>query len=207
MENRSRQAQRSAETRTALLRAARRLFATQGYAGTATEEVVRRARVTRGALYHHFRDKRDLFAAVLDDEQKALAARAAEAATAQAGPWQAMIAAANAFLDGCLDQAVQRIVLIDAPSVLGMEQWREADQRYYLGSMKTLVEAAIAQGVIEQQPIEPLVHIVFGALHEAAMLIARAEDKMAARNAVSGVIGRLFEGLRGHAGPGEAIRS
>jgi AcrR family transcriptional regulator len=188
-----------------LLRAARRLFVTRGYAGTGTEEVVRRARVTRGALYHHFRDKRDLFAAVLDDEQKALAAKAAEAAAAQPGAWQAMIAAADAFLDGCLDQAVQRIVVIDAPSVLGMEQWREADQRHYLGGMKALVEAAIAQGAIEEQPIEPLVHIIFGALHEAAMLIARAEDKMAARDAVSGVIGRLFEGLRGHTAPGHAI--
>ena len=197
METRSRQAQRSAETRTALVRAARRLFAAQGYAGTATEEVVRRARVTRGALYHHFRDKRDLFAAVLDDEQKALAAKAAEAATAQPDPWHAMIAAADAFLDGCLDQAVQRIVLIDAPSVLGLEQWREADQRYYLAGMRAVIEAAIAQGAIEEQPVEPVVHIIFGALHEAAMLIARADDKAAAREAVSGVILRLFEGLRG----------
>ena len=94
----SRQAQHSASTRAALLRVARRLFAEQGYTATATEEVVRRARVTRGALYHHFRDKKDLFMAVLDEEQKKLAAGAAEVAAAQPDPWNALIAGANAFL-------------------------------------------------------------------------------------------------------------
>src|SRR5271167_1101395 len=101
----SRQAQHSAATRGALLRVARRLFAEHGYAATGTEEVVRRARVTRGALYHHFRDKKDLFIAVLDEEQKKLAARASEAGAAQPDPWSAMVAGANAFLDACLDHA------------------------------------------------------------------------------------------------------
>ena len=121
----SRQAQHSASTRAALVRIARRLFAEHGYTGTATEEVVRRAHVTRGALYHHFRDKKDLFMAVLDEEQKKLAVRAMEVAAAQPDPWSAMIASANAFLDACLDHAVQQIVLIDGPAVLGLEQWRE----------------------------------------------------------------------------------
>jgi AcrR family transcriptional regulator len=197
MEIETRQARHSAATRTALLRTARRLFAERGYAGTATEEVVRRARVTRGALYYHFRDKRDLFLAVFDREQKQLAARAAAAAAAEPDPWCAMVAASNAFLDACLDRAVQRIVLIDAPAVLGLEQWREADQGYYLAGIKALIRAAVDRGVIEDQPVEPLAHIINGALNEAAMLIARSEDKAAARRSVSGVVERLFEGLRG----------
>jgi AcrR family transcriptional regulator len=197
MEAPSRQAQRSAETRTVLLRVARRLFATRGYAGTATEEVVRRARMTRGALYHHFRDKQDLFVAVWQQEQQALAARAKEAAAGETDPWRAMVAAANAFLDGCLDPAVQQIVLVDAPAVLGLERWREDDQGYYMAGMKAMIQAAVAQGLIEEQPVEPLAHIIFGALHEAAMLIARSEDKAATRQAISSVVGRLFEGLRG----------
>lgn len=197
MKSANRQARHSAATRAALLRVARRLFASRGYADTPTEELVRQARVTRGALYHHFRDKQALFAAVLDAEQQKLAAAAGAAAAAQPDPWRAMIAASQAFLDGCLDPAVQRIVLIDAPSALGLEKWREADQGYYIDSMKAMVQAALDQGLIERQPVEPVVHIVFGALHEAAMLIARSDDKAAARDSVSGAIERLFAGLRG----------
>jgi AcrR family transcriptional regulator len=193
----SRPAQQSAATRAALLRVARSMFAEHGYAATATEEVVRRARVTRGALYHHFRDKKDLFMAVLDEEQKKLAAQAAEVAMTQPDPWSALIASANAFLDACLDRAVQRIVLLDAPAVMGLERWREADQGYYLANTKAAIEAAIAQGLIQRQPVAPLAHILLGALNEAALLIANADDQAAARREVSGAVERLFTGLRG----------
>jgi AcrR family transcriptional regulator len=191
----SRREENAAATRAALLRVARRLFADEGYAGTATEEIVRRARVTRGALYHHFRDKRDLFLAVLDEEHKKLAAHAREAAAAEPDPWSAIVASSNAFLDACVDRTVQQIVLIDAPAVVGLEK-RDTDEAY-LTSVKELIRAAIAQGLIDDQPVDPLAHIIFGALHEAAMLIARGDDKPAARRSVSGAIGRLFDGLRG----------
>jgi AcrR family transcriptional regulator len=151
--------------------------------------------VTRGALYHHFRDKRDLFLAVLDEEHKKLAAHAREAAAAQPDPWSAIVASSNAFLDACVDRTVQQIVLIDAPAIVGLEK-RDTDEAY-LTSVKELIRAAIAQGLIDDQPVDPLAHIIFGALHEAAMLIARGDDKAAARHSVSGAIGRLFEGLRG----------
>jgi AcrR family transcriptional regulator len=196
MEARSRQAQHSAATRAALIRAARRLFAENGFAGAATEEVVRRARVTRGALYHHFRDKRDLFAAVLDEEQKGLAAKAAAAAAAASDPWRAMLVAADNFLEACLDPAVQRIVLVDAPAVLGPAQFRQSDQGYYLDAVKALVRAAMAQGLIDEQPVDPLAHVIFGAMHEAALLIADADDKAAEKQAVIGVLERLFDGIR-----------
>jgi AcrR family transcriptional regulator len=197
----SRQAQHSASTRAALLRVARRLFAEHGYTATGTEEVVRRARVTRGALYHHFRDKKDLFMAVLDEEQKKLAAKAAEVAAQAPDPWSALIAAANAFLDACLDNAVQQIVIIDAPAVMGLERWREADQSYYLANTKAAIEAAIELGLVERQPVAPLAHIIFGALNEAAMLIAHADDEVSARREMSGTVQRLFEGLRGKPNP------
>jgi AcrR family transcriptional regulator len=193
------QADRSTATRAVLLRVARRLFAERGYAATGTEEVVRRARLTRGALYHHFRDKRDLFAAVLEAEHEMLAAKAGAAAIAAPDPWRAVVAASNAFLDACLDPAVQQIVLIDAPAVLGAAQWREADQRHYLASMKGALEAAVGQGLIERQPVGALAHIILGALNEAALLIAHAGDKVAARGEVREVVDRLFAGLRaGH---------
>lgn len=197
MKNETRQAQRSAATRTALIRVARRLFAERGYAGTATEDVVKRARVTRGALYHHFHDKRDLFAAVLDEEQKKLSAQAMAAASAQSDPWRAIIAGSNAVLDGSADPAVQRIVLIDGPAVLGAAEWRAADHNYFFGALKMLIEAAMAQGLIERQPVDPFAHIMFGALHEAAMLIAQSDDKEAARRSVGAAVERLFANLRG----------
>src|SRR5713101_2324271 len=115
----SRRGKTAAATRAALIKIARKRFADHGYADTATEEVVRRARVTRGALYHHFRDKQDLFKAVLHEEEQRLARKIAETALAQSDPWSQLISGSQAFLDACLDPGVQQIVLIDAPAVLG----------------------------------------------------------------------------------------
>lgn len=192
----SRQAEHSAKTRAALIRVARRLFAQHGYAATPTEELVRRARVTRGALYHHFKDKQDLFKAVYDEEQKKLAERTALAAASAPDAWSALLIGTNASLEACLKPAVHRILFIDAPAVLGLEKWRESDQSYYLDGMKTVVQAAMDQGQIERQPVDPLAHLILGALTEAAMLVAHAEDKDAARRDVSAAVTRLLEGLR-----------
>src|SRR6516165_10537526 len=120
----SRQAENSAATRAALVKVARKLFAERGYTEAATEEVVRRARVTRGALYHHFRDKQDLFRAVLHEEERKLAGTVTAAAATEPDPWRALKAGSEAFLDACLDPAVRQIVLIDAPAVLGWEDYR-----------------------------------------------------------------------------------
>ncbi len=192
----SRQAQHSAQTRTALIRVARRLFARHGYAGTATEEVVRRARVTRGALYHHFKDKQDLFKAAYDEEQLKVAAKCTKAAAKESDPWRALMKANEAFLDACLDPAVQQIVLIDAPAVFGSEGFRQSDESYYLAGLKAAIEASIAAGIIDQQPVGPLAHMIMGAMNEAARLIAHAGDKAAARRDVSAASTRMFEGLR-----------
>ncbi len=128
----SRQVENSAATRAALIKIARKLFADRGYADTATEEVVRRARVTRGALYHHFKDKQDLFKAVLLEEEKRLAAATTAVAARQSDPWRALAAGCDAFLSECLNPAVQRIVLIDAPAVLGWEAYRQIDADHFV---------------------------------------------------------------------------
>ena len=192
----SRQAENSAATRAALLKIARRFFAERGYADTATEEIVRRARVTRGALYHHFKDKQDLFRAVLHEEQSKIAAKGIEAASKETDPWRALMAANEAFLDACLDPAVQQIVLIDAPAVLGSEGFRQSDESYYLAGLKTAIEAAIAARIIEEQPAEPLAHMIMGSMNEAARLIAHASDKKRARREVSASANRMWNGLR-----------
>ena len=191
-----RQAENSAATRNALLRIARKLFAERGYADTATEEVVKRARVTRGALYHHFKDKQDLFRAVLHEEQLRLASKTTEAAAKESDPWRAMLIASDAFLDACLDPAVQQIVLLDAPAVLGAQGWREADQSYYLAGVKAAIQASIDAGIIERQPVDPLAHMILGSFNEAALLIAHAQDKKTARREVSEITNRLWSGLR-----------
>lgn len=192
----SRQTENSAATQAALLKIARRFFTERGYADTATEEIVRRARVTRGALYHHFKDKQDLFRAVLHHEQSKVAAKCAEAAAKESDPWRALTAANEAFLEACLDPAVQQIVLIDAPAVLGAEGFRQSDQSYYLAGLKAAIEAAIAAGIIAELPVEPLAHMIMGSMNEAARLIAHATDKKRARREVSESANRMLNGLR-----------
>ena len=196
MTAKGRQAENSAATRASLLKIARRFFAERGYADTATEEIVRRARVTRGALYHHFKDKQDLFRAVLHEEQSRVAAKCTEAAAKENDPWRALIAANEAFLEACLDPAVQQIVLIDAPAVLGSEGFRQSDESYYLAGLKAAIEAAIAAGIIEPQPVDALAHMIMGSMNEAARLIAHASDKQRARREVSESANRLWNGLR-----------
>ncbi len=189
-------AERSEQTRRVLLDVARRLFAEHGYTATGTEEVVRRAGVTRGALYYHFRDKRHLFQAVVEDLQQELMRQVQDAAAAAADPWQGLRAGLHAFLDACGDRAVQRIVLIDAPSVLGWAVWRELDARYGVGLLRTALQALLDAGLLDPQPIEPLAHMLLGALSEAGMVIAQADDPPAARAAVGASLDRLLRGLR-----------
>src|SRR6185436_8913890 len=129
---------RSDATRSRLIARATRLFATKGYAGTSLDDVVQRARVTKGALYHHFADKRALFAVVFAEEDRRLHDVTMAAAATGATPWDRLREGCHGFLRGCLAPSVQRIVLLDAPAVLGWEQWRDVDG---LAS----IEAGIAQ--------------------------------------------------------------
>jgi AcrR family transcriptional regulator len=193
----SRQAARSEATRAKLIAAARDLFAKRGYAGVGTEEIVKRARVTRGALYHHFADKRDLFRAVHETLEAELVERIA-AALADAGtddPIAAMKVAVSAFLDGTLDAGRARITLIEAPSVLGWAVWREIDARHGLGLASAALEGAMQAGRIERQPVAPLASLFVAALGEAGILVATADDPATMRAEVEGALGSLIDGL------------
>ena len=194
-----RKAERSAQTRRLLLDVARRLFAEHGYAGTATEQVVQQAGVTRGALYYHFRNKQDLFRAVVEDLQEELMQRLLAAAAAETDPWQRLRAGMHAFLDACREPAIRRIVLLDAPSVLGWAAWREIDARYGFGLLRAVLQGLMDAGLLEPQPVEPLAHVLLGALSEAGMVIAQADDVEAARDAVGASLDRLVRGLRADA--------
>jgi AcrR family transcriptional regulator len=189
-------ADRSEATRAALVEAARKLFAERGYAAVATEEIVRAAGVTRGALYHHFAGKKELFEAVYEDVERRLIEQIAASVMSSANPLEALHSGAQAFLDACEDPAVQRIALLDAPSVLGWERWREIGLQYGFGLVQASVQAAMDAGLIEQQPVTPLSHLLLGAIDEGAMLIARAHDGGHTREQVGTSVARLLETLR-----------
>jgi AcrR family transcriptional regulator len=190
--NVNRQASRSASTRAKLIRAARRLFASKGYAAVGTEQIVRRAGVTRGALYHQFSSKEDLFLAVYEQVEQELTERVAATLGEVSSPLDALRAGIRAFLEACRAPEVQRIVLIDAPAVLGWERWREVAERYGLGLIEAVVTAAIEAGEIAELPPELLAHLLMGALDEAALLVVRDPDST---ESVAATLERLLEGL------------
>jgi AcrR family transcriptional regulator len=189
----NRQAERSASTRAKLIKAARTLFARDGYAGVGTEQIVRRAGVTRGALYHQFPAKEDLFLAVYEQVEQELTESVAASLTGSASPFGAMRAGIRVFLDACRAPEVQRVVLIDGPSVLGWERWRAVAEEYGLGLLQAVIRAAVDAGEIAPVAVEPLAHLLMGALDEAALLVVRDPD---ATDAVIATFERLIDGLR-----------
>lgn len=188
------QAERRAITRRALLDAARSLFAEKGYHEAAAEEIVRRAGLTRGALYHHFEDKKDLFRVVVDEMEGEIDEEIEEAERAESGLPEAVMAGYRAFLDAVLDPEMQRTFFLDGPSVLGWE-WREIDARHAVGKIEEGLEALIAAGYMESQPVRPLARLINGALLEASFFVAAAEDPESARDEVWGGMERLLGGL------------
>ena len=189
-------AEQADATRTALGAAARQLFTERGYAATSTTEIVERAGVTRGALYHHFAAKEDLFRAVFEQLEDEVTKHVAKEALTSADPLEQLRRGTRAYLDACIDPAVQRVVLLEGPSVLGWQTWQEIEQRYGYGLVVAGVEAAIGAGLIAAQPVEPLAHVLFGALTEAGMVVARADDPGVARADMEAAMDRLLDGLR-----------
>jgi AcrR family transcriptional regulator len=184
-------------TRDALIRAALELFGKRGYAGVGTEEIVARARVTRGALYHHFADKRDLFRAVFERVEQELVERIGAQMKATEDPWELMIAGMRSFLDACEEPAVKRIALTDAPAVLGWQEWREIDNRHGLGLTRAALQGAVDAKVLRPVAVEPMAHLLVAALTESAFVIAHAEQPRRAREEVEEALVQLIEGLRG----------
>ncbi len=196
METKSTKAEQGEATRAALVRAARELFTEHGYGGVGTEEIVRRAELTRGALYHHFADKKDLFRAVHEqiegEVMEAIGSRMAGAAD----PFELLLVGTRAYLDVCTEPAITRVTLIDAPSVLGWAEWREIDMRYGLGIVMAGLQGGMDAGVLRPQPVRPLAHLMLGAMGEAGMVIANAGDPVAARSEIEPALLGVLEGLR-----------
>lgn len=189
-------AEKHAATRAALLAVARDLFAASGYAGTGTEDVVAQAGVTRGALYYHFADKRALFEAVVEQEAAAILAAIEKAAGNTKTPREALIKGSAAFLDACLAPGTRRIYLIDAPSVIGWQRWREIDARFGTGSLRRGVEAALEELPISKRlSAEALTYLLTGAMNEAALWLAEAKNPAQARKAADAGLNRILDSL------------
>jgi AcrR family transcriptional regulator len=188
------QTERTEATTTALISAARELFAEDGYAATSLDAVVAKAGVTKGALYHHFAGKRELFAAVFAAEQERISAALVAAAGRESDPWDAFEAGCRAFIEICQEPGAQRIFLLDAPTALGWETTRELES----GSLQLMergLERAIDAGRIEDRPVKPLAHLLFGAVCESAMVVARAPDQDEALEEALAELGRLLRSL------------
>jgi AcrR family transcriptional regulator len=183
-------------TNDALVQAALELFTERGYAEVGTEEIVARARVTRGALYHYFRDKRDLFRAVFQRVEAELMERVGAKMGGADNPWDLMLTGMRSFLDACEEPAVKQISLTDAPAVLGWREWREIDNRHGLGLTRAALEGAVSAGVLRPIPVEAMAHLFVAALSEAAFVIAYADRPRKARAEVEEALVQLVEGLR-----------
>jgi len=193
----TRRAEQAEGTRSALIEAARPLFAERGFADVATEEIVAAARVTRGALYYHFEDKRDLFRAVYAEVDRELIQGVAQVALSVEDPWERLIAGCDAFLDACIEPALQRIVFLDAPSVLGWREWHEAaEEASALGVVEFALQSAADAGVVKLSSAGVFAHLILGALNEAGMFIAHSEDPKQARDDVAVAMRELLEGMR-----------
>jgi len=193
-----RRAEHAADTREALIAAARRLFAAHGYDGTGTEQIVAEARVTRGALYHHFRDKADLFRAAMAEAAAEVALRLTDEqlASEAASPLDDIREGVGAFLDVCVGGDFQRIVLLDGPRVLGAEAWDELVDRYGRGLLEEWLARAVQAGDIDAVPAGALARLIIAMLTEAGLAIARAAEPARARAELGAVLDRLLAGLR-----------
>jgi AcrR family transcriptional regulator len=198
MEVKRTQAQRSASTRAALVAAARPLFTEHGYAAVSTDQIATAAGVTRGALYHQFAGKEELFVAVFEQVEQEIVDRlgAGLADVDPTDPVAVLTADIDGWLRVCAEPEVHRIALIEAPAALGWERWREIGRTYGVGLVEFALQSLIDAGVVAPQPVRPLAHVLVGALEEAALYAARADDREVAtaevRDALASMVTKLI---------------
>ncbi|KAA2264341.1 TetR/AcrR family transcriptional regulator [Solihabitans fulvus] len=193
---RSRRLEYSESTRQALVDSAVELFTKRGYAGTSLDEVAKRARVTKGALYHHFSGKQALFEAAFDAVEAKVMGRLGEIVTAPGDPWETAMAGLRAYIQVCLESSYQRIVIHEAPVVMGWERWREAEEHFSFGVLRAAIELLVDAGEIEVVSVEITTRLLFGALSTAATMIASASDPKKTSADVVASLTRVVHGLR-----------
>jgi AcrR family transcriptional regulator len=186
----------TAATRGRLEQVARELFAARGFEAVSAEELVAAAQVTRGALYHHYDGKEGLFAAVVETVMRELHAELVRESVGLTDPLLALGRGVGVFLKACSEPSVQRILLVDAPAVLGWQRWREMDAKYGFGLVKQALSAAVERGLLQRRDVDVLAHLLLGALTEAAMAIARSPSPSRARKAAERALVAVVEACR-----------
>ena len=184
--------------RDVLIAVARARFGQAGYHATSTNDLVALASATRGALYHHFVDKKHLFAEVARQVAQELSQTASEAVETMAGTtWERMLAALPTYLlFVAANPEAQRILLIDGPSVLGWQDWRDLQSAIILPRTVEGLDMLMDEGVIRRAPAEPLAHLILAALNDAALTVAHAQDPESARTEMSDALLQLIAGLK-----------
>jgi AcrR family transcriptional regulator len=196
---RSRRVDYSESTRQALVDSGLDLFTKRGYAGTSLEAIVKRARVTKGALYHHFSGKQALFEAAFDQVETAAMNRLSDVVAGDGTAWERAIAGIKAYVRVCLEPSYQRIVIHEAPVVMGWERWREAEEHFSYGLVRATVEALVDAGEIEPLPVEVTTRVLFGALSAGAEAIASSADAKKTGAEVMQTIVAVMSGMRRNA--------
>lgn len=184
------------QTRSALIAAARQLFAEHGFHATGTHDIVALAGVTRGALQHHFPRKGELFRAVFEQIEQDLIDRANAQDLSEVGAtWAQLKSSFGSFLEAATQAEVQRIILIDGPAVLGWAEWRNLETHYGLGVIERAVKDGIAAGQIRVQQPRPLAHLIFAVIEEAALMVANAPDPVSVRREVDVALQTMLSAL------------
>jgi AcrR family transcriptional regulator len=186
---------RGEATRERLLVSARAQFGTHGYDGASLDAILAEAGVKRGALYHHYASKRELFDAVVDRVMAEVTERVTRAAGGARDPVESLRVGCRTWLRAALDPEIQRIVLLDAPAVIGWARWREMDEQRTLGGLRRNLELIAVQGRLADGDIDLLAHMVLASVSEAALLIAGSEHPRAALRAGQRAVDVMLAGL------------
>jgi AcrR family transcriptional regulator len=186
---------RGEATRAQLIAIGTRLFASRGYEDTSIEAVLQQAGVSRGSLYHHFAGKEALFEAVLEDVETRVGSQTIAAAAGADGPAAALRAGFLAWIRIAGDPVVQRILLIDAPAVLGWERWRAMEERHALGLIRAALQAVANEGSLRPELVGTLAHVLLASVNEIALLVARSDDQAAAMREGADAIDELLRRL------------
>ncbi len=191
--------EQSRNTINKLVRVAMQEFSEKGYSGASTERIVKNAEVTRGALYHHFKNKQDLFHAVFRMAQEDIGKKIERAAEQADDPWDELVLGCFGFLEACSDPILQQIVVIDAPWVLDWNSYREVDNprpETGLALLQECLEDLLSKKIIEPLPIDALTHLLSGAMDEAAVWVAQSDNPKEALNDAKIALKKLIEGIK-----------
>jgi AcrR family transcriptional regulator len=187
--------EKGATTRQHIVTVATELFTTAGYEATSIETILTACAISRGALYHHFASKEDLFQAAFEALEEDIGKAAVAASRGMTDPVAILRTGCKNFLELALTDRVRQMALIDAPAVLGWQKWREIEERHGFGLLKGGLKAAAKARGLKREPSDVLAHMLLAALIEGALLVARAEDSAAAMRSAKNAIDRLIEGI------------